>query len=143
MRSYGLSGMKAMIREHIALSDVFTDLVRSRSDLFEIITKPAFCLTVLRVRNPRNRNISGRAKETQHHAHYALRPDEASDMLTKTVHEAITARGEIFITSTVIAGITAIRVVTSNPATAEKNVRRAFEILVETAEIVIRASEKT
>ncbi|KAN0073140.1 Pyridoxal phosphate-dependent transferase [Elaphomyces granulatus] len=141
MRSYGLSGLKAMIRKHIALSDVFTDLVRSRSDLFEIITKPAFCLTVMRVRNPKNNSntvASLRPKETEHL--YALQPDEVSDTLTKSVHEAINTRGEIFITSTVIAGITAIRIVTSNPATDKKNVTRAFEILVETAEEVIRMS---
>ncbi|KAL2005071.1 hypothetical protein VTN00DRAFT_2921 [Thermoascus crustaceus] len=133
MRSYGLNGMKDHIRKRIAFGDIFVDLVRSRQDLFEIITKPAFCLTVLRVRNPmaaENGELTNGAGVPQ--------PDEVANALTKEVAETINARGEIFLTSTVIKGINAIRVVSANPAAEEKYVRRAFEILVEVTEEVLR-----
>lgn len=133
MRSYGLNGMKDHIRKRIAFGDIFVDLVRGRQDLFEIITKPAFCLTVLRVRNPKaaeNGELTNGAGVPQ--------LDEVSNALTKEVAETINARGEIYLTPTVIKGINAIRVVSANPAAEEKYVRRAFEILVEVTEEVLR-----
>ncbi|PYI01939.1 PLP-dependent transferase [Aspergillus sclerotiicarbonarius CBS 121057] len=130
MRSYGLSGMKAYIRKTIGLGETFADLVRSRADLFEIITKPAFGLTVLRIKSPKSSVIANGSQSV-------AQPDEASNELTKEVYELINSRGEIFITSTVVVGVYAIRVVSANPAAEEKYIRRAFEILVETAEEVI------
>lgn len=128
MRSYGLNGMKAFIRKTIGFGNIFADLVRSRSDLFDIITKPAFCLTVFRIKSPKAGSTESSVPQ----------PDEAHNALTKEVYELINSRGEIFITSSVIAGIYAIRVVSSNPAAEEKYIRRAFEILVQTTEEVIQ-----
>ncbi|KAJ5151350.1 Aromatic-L-amino-acid decarboxylase [Penicillium canariense] len=128
MRSYGLNGMKAHIRKTIELGNTFADLVRGRPDLFEIVTKPAFCLTVLRVKNPQVSN--GTNGVTVAHK------DEVADGITKKVYELINSRGEIFITSTVIAGIYVIRVVSANPMAEEKYVRNAFDILVRTTEEV-------
>ena len=128
MRTYGLNGMKAHIRRTIGLGNIFADLVRSRSDLFDIITKPAFCLTVFRIKNPKT-YTNGTA---------VAKADEGSNALTKEVYELINARGEIFLTSTLVAGIYAIRVVSANPQADEKNVRRAFEIIVQTTEEVLQ-----
>ncbi|KAL3412859.1 pyridoxal phosphate-dependent transferase [Aspergillus fumigatus] len=115
MRSYGLSGMKAYIRKTIGLGNIFADLVRSRSDLFEIITKPAFCLTVFRIKSP---SLQSNAESS------VPRIDDASNAITKEVYELVNSRGEIFITSSVIAGVYAIRVVSANPAAEEKYLRR-------------------
>lgn len=131
MRSYGLVGLKNHIRKCVSIGDVFTDLVRSRPDLFEIITKPAFALTVLRVRNPKAVTANGTA-------HTVAQPDEVSHDLTKEVYERINAAGEIFITSSVIAGIYVIRVVGASPTVEEKHLRRAFDILVTTTEAVLK-----
>jgi aromatic-L-amino-acid decarboxylase len=129
MRSYGLNGMKAYVRKGIEIGNIFADLVRGRADLFEIVTKPAFCLTVLRVRNP----------ATSANGEKSILPvDETSNAMTKKVYELINSRGEVFLTSTVITGIYAIRVVSANPAADEKYIRRAFEILVNTTEEVLR-----
>ncbi|KAF4294687.1 hypothetical protein KXV50_004266 [Aspergillus fumigatus] len=114
MRSYGLSGMKAYIRKTIGLGNIFADLVRSRSDLFEIITKPAFCLTVFRIKSP---SLQSNAESS------VPRIDDASNAITKEVYELVNSRGEIFITSSVIAGVYAIRVVSANPAAEEKYLR--------------------
>lgn len=131
MRSYGLSGMKAFIRKTIKLGNIFADLVRSRSDLFEIITKPAFCLTVFRIKSPKLHSNESSVPQI----------DEASNAITKEVYELINSRGEIFITSSVIAGVYAIRVVSANPAAEEKYLRRAFEILVQTTEEVLQKQQ--
>lgn len=141
MRSYGLNGLKDHIRKCISFGDIFADLVRSRQDLFEIIMKPAFCLTVLRVRNPKAAAAQNGALANG--AAAVLQPDEESNALTKEVYETINSRGEIFLTSTVIKGIYAIRVVSANPAAEEKYVRRAFEILVEVTEEVLRKKTGT
>jgi len=58
------------------------------------------------------------------------------DRITKAVYELINSRGKIYLTSTVVGGTYAIRVVSANPMAEEKYIRNAFEILVETAEEV-------
>jgi aromatic-L-amino-acid decarboxylase len=121
MRSYG---------------DHFEKLTRTRPDLFEIISTPAFCLTVLRIKPPSQ--LSSGHSETPT---AAVEVDEVSNTLTKKIYEIINARGEIFLTSTVIAGVYAIRVVTAL-AREEKVVDRAFEILVQTSEEMIAEMEE-
>lgn len=108
-------------------------MVRSRADLFEIVTRPAFCLTVLRVLLPRawTRSRSQDTGEVDGEA------NEANEV-TKQVYERINARGEVFLTSSVVAGIYAIRVVSANTAADEAHLTRAFEILVATAEEVLQ-----
>ncbi|PGH17470.1 hypothetical protein AJ79_01070 [Helicocarpus griseus UAMH5409] len=130
MRAYGLSGMKAHIRNGINIGRVFTDLVKGREDLFEIVTKPAFGLTALRVRGL-GENVSNGTVSMA-----------SSGAITKKVCETINARGEVFLTSSVIDGVTVIRVVSGNPMAAEEYVRRAFDILVGVSEEVL-AEEKT
>ncbi|KAI9370251.1 pyridoxal phosphate-dependent transferase [Aspergillus egyptiacus] len=135
IRSYGLKGLKAYIRKGISIGNTFADLIRSRPDLFEVVTKPAFGLTVLRVRGTKVETTNGTIANGETQA--VVKPDEKADQVTKEVYETINSRGEIFITSTVMAGIYAIRVVSANERAEEKYIRRAFEILVETAEEVL------
>ncbi|KAE8151419.1 pyridoxal phosphate-dependent transferase [Aspergillus avenaceus] len=129
MRSYGLTGLKAFVQKGVRLGEVFAGLICSRSDLFEIITKPAFGLTVFRIKN--NKPVAnGNSVNGCSVAH----ADEKADAITKEVYELINSRGEIFITSTLIGGIYAIRVVSVNEAAEEKYLQRAFEIIVNTTE---------
>ncbi|KAH8601652.1 pyridoxal phosphate-dependent transferase [Bisporella sp. PMI_857] len=115
LRTYGVSGLQAHIRKHVKLGETFASLVKSRQDLFEIITGPDFALTVF--------NVVGKDKAEE-------------DRLTKEVYELVNKRGEIYITSSVVGGRYAIRVVSANPLAEERYVRRAFDILVETTEEV-------
>ncbi|KAL4894687.1 pyridoxal phosphate-dependent transferase [Aspergillus ambiguus] len=117
VRSYGLNGMKAHIRKSISLGETFADLIRSRGDIFDIVTKPAFALTVFRVKSPQAAAANGVS---------VVKPDEASNALTKEIYELINARGEIFITSTIIAGVYSIRVVSANTS-AEENQNTTFD----------------
>lgn len=149
LRTYGVSGLKAYIRNHIQIGEMFHDWVKSRSDLFTIPAPPAFALTVLTVkpeheeqdpfddveltRLPMDERIA--AIETL--SQYEDRKLKRANEVTKRVYEAINAGGEIFITSTVIKGIYAIRFVSANAKTDEQHLRRAFEILVRTAQDIV------
>lgn len=121
MRVYGLDGMKKHIRNGIGLGNVFADLARSRADLFEIIAKPAFGLTVFRV---------------------AGTEEEKRNALTKELYERVSRRGEVFLTSTVVHGKYVIRIVSANENANEKNVRRVFEMLSSVAERVLAGKEE-
>lgn len=132
IRSYGLNGMKAHIRKTIGFGDLFAGLVRGRSDLFEIVTKPGFGLTVFRVKNPQavSNGASGSSDR--------VAKDEVADGLTKKISELVNTRGEIFITSTVIHGVCVIRVISGNALAEEKYIRNAFDIIVRTTEEVVQ-----
>jgi aromatic-L-amino-acid decarboxylase len=115
MRSYGISGLQKHVRGHIKLGELFHDLLKSRSDLFNAIAGPKFALNVFNV-------LPG---------HDGARTWEMNEM-TRKVYELVNKRGEIYITSGVVAGIYAIRVVAGSEFVEERHVRRAFRILVDT-----------
>ncbi len=115
LRTYGVSGLQAHIRKHVKLGELFNSLLKSRPDIFHIISGPSFALNVFNIKPKR---------------------DESTDDLTKEVYELVNKRGEIYITSSVVGNTYAIRVVSANPLAEEKFVRRAFDILVKTAEEV-------
>lgn len=128
--------MKAHIRKGVQFGSIFADLVRGRGDLFEIVTEPGFGLTVLRVRaiNEGAAAVNGGQEHTNGTS--ILKPDPASTAITREVYETINSLGEIYLTSSVVAGVYVIRLVSGSPMAEEKNVRRAFEILVEVTEKV-------
>src|SRR5271169_4607261 len=110
MRTYGLSGMQNHIRSTIALGKLFSELLLSRSDLFELFVEPAFALTVFTVKG-----VEG---------------------TTKKVYEKLEKEKKMFPSSAVVGGTFVIRVVSGLPGLTEKNIRDAFEIVVEAAEYV-------
>ena len=147
LRSYGVSGLKSHIRNHIRLGLVFHDLVLSRRDLFEILTPPAFALTVLTVKPvaagqeddiPFKNGVSHLGQEERKEVTAAIlerenRQLQRANAITKSVSEAINATGEIFLTGCVIKGVYAIRVVSGSENTDEQHLRKAFDILVRMA----------
>src|ERR1700759_286955 len=54
IRSYGIEGLQKHIRSHIELGEKFHSLILSRKDLFDVLTGPAFALTVITLK-PRRR----------------------------------------------------------------------------------------
>ena len=56
---------------------------------------------------------------------------------TQAVYERVNGGGQVFLSSGIVGGTYSIRVVSANPMTEEKYLRRAFEILVKEAEAVI------
>ena len=49
IRTYGVRCLKSYIRNHIRLGEVFASLIASRPDLFKIVVKPAYALTVISI----------------------------------------------------------------------------------------------
>lgn len=134
--------MKAHIHKGLALGNLFTEKVKSRPDLFEIVTKPDFALTVLRVRSAATPTASNGTNGTDGTngvtKHHVAQVDEKANEITKKVYELINSRGEIYLTSSVIAGIYVIRVVGVSMQADEAHTLRAFDILVNTTEEVLR-----
>jgi aromatic-L-amino-acid/L-tryptophan decarboxylase len=117
LRTYGVKGLQAHIRKHIKYGEVFAGLLKTRPDIFGIISGPNFALTVFKI------VTKGGGKAEQ-------------DKLSKEVYELINKRGEIYLTSSVVGGDYAIRVVSANPLAEEKFLHKAFRILVATTEEV-------
>jgi aromatic-L-amino-acid decarboxylase len=145
LRTYGVSGLKAHIRKHIQLGEMFHGLVKTRPDLFRVFTPPAFALTVLTVvSHETGLDVVGKAftepRISDGVAINGVLPQAGNQVgdhaneITKRVYEAINAAGEIFLTSSVVKGVYTIRVVSANPKADEHHLRKAFRILVETTE---------
>ncbi|KAK9771287.1 putative Aromatic-L-amino-acid decarboxylase [Seiridium cardinale] len=117
IRTFGIKGLQAHIRKHVGLGEKFAELIKSRSDLFEIVTGPRFALTVFKLR--------GKGE--------AATLDE-QNALTKTMHEAVNNEGKIFLSSTVVGGVFAIRHCPATPFVEEEHVKKHFEVLVAAAE---------
>ena len=110
MRSYGLSGMQNHIRSTVALGKLFSELLVSRSDLFELFVEPVFALTVFTVKG--------------------------EEGITKKVYQKIEREGKMFPSSAVVGGTFVIRVVSGLPGLSERDIREAFEIVVQATEEV-------
>src|ERR1700753_1488753 len=123
LRTYGISGIQAHIRKHVQLGELFHELIMTRQDLFSVLTGPAFALTVITVKQPQSkRPVSANQPDPSHERYLNdFTPDAENQALidanhlTKEVYEQVNRKGEIFLTSSVISGIYAIRAVSGSP----------------------------
>lgn len=115
LRTYGVKGLQAHIRKHVKLGEGFAELLKSRKDLFQIVTGPSFALTVFTI-VPK---VGDKVEQ---------------ESITKAVYDTTNKRGEIYITSSVVQGTYVIRVVSANPMAEDKYLKKAFDILVDVAE---------
>ena len=148
LRTYGVNGLKAHVRKHIVMGERFATWVRERDDLWEIVAPPAFALTVITMasRAPLKPGlINGKTDPMVNDGLETLDGLPATsdggrdrrNALTLEVYERINAAGEIMLTGGVVKGVYAIRIVSANERADEAHLRRAFEILVHTAETVV------
>jgi len=153
LRTYGVNGLKAHVRRHIMLGKKFASWIRERPDLFKTIAPPAFALTVFTLAPPSQPLSQLSNTHTEPTINEGLtstdilpktqttRKDspalDRTNALTKAVYETINAAGEIFLTSTIVKDIYAIRVISANETTDEPHLRRAFEILVTATEAAL------
>jgi aromatic-L-amino-acid decarboxylase len=121
MRSYGVKGLQEYIRRTISMGEEFADALKSRPELFEIVTGPSFALTVFRL-----------AAKTE-----GASLDERN-ALTKTLYEKVNATGKIWLTSTELDGRFAIRLMTAVRTTEREHIETAVKTLTEIAEEVMR-----
>ena len=118
-RTYGVQGMRSYIRNHIQLCEEFASWIQSRPDLFSIVTRPAFALTVFTIKPSSPPDSSSESSNQQE-----------ENTLTQKVYEAINDAGDIMLTSSVIGGKYVIRVVSANPKADQAHLKRAFDIIV-------------
>jgi aromatic-L-amino-acid/L-tryptophan decarboxylase len=125
LRSYGIKGLQEYIQRGIDMGVMFANMLKSRADLFEIVTGPSFALTVFRVA----------AKNPSSTKELAL---DQRNALTRKVCEAINSSGKMWVTSTMLDARFAIRLQTAVAATEEKHVKDAFALIISATEEVLK-----
>ncbi len=110
LRAYGLEGLRAMIRNHIAWSRQLCERLRTAPG-FEIVTEPAYSLFSFR---------------------YA-KPHADLDQLNLALVEAINADGRIYLTQTRVDGAVAIRFQVGQFECTEDDVMSAYDVITEIA----------
>jgi aromatic-L-amino-acid/L-tryptophan decarboxylase len=107
LRCYGAEGLRAILREHIRLAQLFADWVE-QSEEWELVAPQRFSLVVFR----------------------RIGTDEENEQ----IEERVNASGEIFIGHTKLDGRYVLRLAIGNARTTEDDVRRAWEVLNREAE---------
>ncbi len=107
LRCYGAEGLRAIVREHIRLAELFAGWVEE-SEEWELVAPQRFSLVVFR----------------------RVGSDEENEELLRRVNES----GEIFISHTKLAGRYVLRLAIGNARTTEADVRWAWEVLNREAE---------
>jgi aromatic-L-amino-acid decarboxylase len=142
LRSYGVSGLRQFIRKHVKLGEYFHELLLQKPELFSVTTKPAFGLVTFQVKP--KMGMSGKAANQADPTHEALQNDfhadaeaqyrEMVNQRTKEVYEKVNAKGDFFLTSTIVGGQYVIRVVSATLKSEEKWMKQLFDELVEITE---------
>jgi aromatic-L-amino-acid decarboxylase len=112
IRSYGLEGLQAMVREHIRLAGLFKAWLEA-DRRFELLAPVDLSLVCFRLNDGR---------------------DEAGlDALNRELLARINAAGPVFLTHTSLRGKFTIRLVVGQRTTEERHVREAWEIISSSA----------
>jgi aromatic-L-amino-acid decarboxylase len=105
LRWYGAEGLRALIREHVRLAQLFASLVDADSE-WEVVAPHPFSTVCFRHLDADNFEIAARASAT----------------------------GEVFLAATRLAGKDVIRLAIGNARTTEADVRRTWEVLRSSAQ---------
>jgi aromatic-L-amino-acid decarboxylase len=109
LRAHGLSGLRSMIRDHVAWSQGLCERLRALPDV-EIVTEPVLSL-------------------------FTFRPRAAAggdgDARTRALVEAINDDGRIYLTQTRVDGRLAIRFQAGSFDTTDADVAMAYDVIVE------------
>jgi aromatic-L-amino-acid decarboxylase len=109
IRSYGVEALRAMIREHVRLGQLFADWVEA-DPAFELLAPAPIALVCFRYRPP------GRSSSEA----------ELND-LNRALLERINAAGDVFLTHTVLGGRFTIRLALGHLSTTEAVVRHVWD----------------
>lgn len=111
MRYFGVAGIQARLREHIALARLFGDLVEAHPD-FELTAPVEFSLVCFRFHPQKGYS------------------EAVLERMNTTLEERLNATGEIFLVHTVVHGVYTLRFAVGNMETTEDHVRRAFQKII-------------
>jgi len=109
LRSYGVEGIRSMVREHIRLAGLFQEWLEAHPD-FEILAPVHLSLVCFRMNDGR--------------------PEAELNALNKELLDRVNAGGKVFMTHTKLGGRFAIRLVVGQRTTAESHVREAWETIL-------------
>jgi aromatic-L-amino-acid decarboxylase len=110
LRWYGAEGLRAHVRDCVALAGEFADLVRG-DDRFEIVAPPALSLVCFRLR-------------------------DADDATSAELLRRVNATGDCFLTHTAVRGRHALRFAVGSPYTRSDHVATAWRRLADAASAV-------
>ncbi len=112
IRSYGISGLQDMVREHIRLAQLFRGWVETHAT-FEILAPVNFSLVCFRFNDGQG--------------------EAALNAFNARLMEAINKTGKVYLTHTTLKGKYALRLVIGQRTTQEHHVRAAWELILEKA----------
>lgn len=110
MRSYGIEGLRAHIRQSVELARCFEQLVRS-DDRFELVAPVRFALVCFRLRH--------------------------GDETNRRLEDAINATGRVYLVHTVFKGRYVLRYAVCNAADVDSTVRFAWDAIVREADAIV------
>jgi aromatic-L-amino-acid/L-tryptophan decarboxylase len=133
-RSFGREGMAARLREYLRLANLFADWIKD-DDRFELATPVSMGVVCFRFVGR-----DGSPSRPSHAARPAValyltdRPNESNiDQLNSEIVEKINASGRAYLTQTKLRGRTVMRIGLGNVLTTEEHLRKAWEMIQETA----------
>jgi aromatic-L-amino-acid/L-tryptophan decarboxylase len=118
IRSYGVEGLQAMVREHLRLAALVGDWVEADAR-FELMAPVDLGLVCFRL------NGGGDAS--------------ALDALNRELLERVNGTGRVFLSHTALRGKFTLRLVVGQRTTEERHVRQAWDIIVRAAAGLVRA----
>ena len=118
IRSYGIEGLQAFVREHLRLARMFASWVESAPG-FEVLAPVRFGVVCLRLNDGRG--------------------EDGLTALNKSLLEQLNASGKIFLSHTVLNEKFTLRMVIGQRLTAERHVRAAWDLIRKTAYALLGA----
>ncbi len=116
IRSYGIEGLQAILREHIRLGQLFAGWVKA-DPRFELMAPVPLSLVCFRLNDGRE--------------------EKALELLNKRLLENINATGKVFLSHTTLRGRYVLRLAIGQRTTQERHVRGAWDlIMAETAQLL-------
>jgi len=124
-RSLGRAGVVARLREQIRLANLLADLIK-KDGRFELSAEPSMGVVCFRfVAGIGNAGPGSPIPATA----------DKLDQLNSDIVERINASGRAYLTQTKLCGQTVMRIGLGNVLTTEEHLRKAWEIIQETAEV--------
>jgi aromatic-L-amino-acid/L-tryptophan decarboxylase len=120
LRWYGLEGLRAHIRSHVAMAQDFAAMV-GQDDRFEIVAPHPFALVCFRLRA-----ADGSASDGSD-------SDDSTEDLMRRLNES----GRLYLTHTKVGGRTTLRLAIGAPQTTPEHVAAAWDLIRATADAVL------
>ncbi len=115
IRSYGVEGLRDIVRRHIRLAGLFKDWVAA-DERFELLAPVEFGLVCFRLNDGR--------------------PEGDLDEANRVLLEKANSTGKVFLTHTMLGGKYTLRLVVGQRTTEERHVRQAWEIITSAARAI-------